>query len=87
MSEVYGPEKLDRLIDDARKHFDVVLIDGTPVMLLADTFVIGRKADAVLHVIQWGKTLKSTVMTALQQLREQSIRVDATVLARVESQP
>jgi polysaccharide biosynthesis transport protein len=85
MSEVYGPEKLDRLIDDARKHFDVVLIDGTPVMLLADTFVIGRKADAVLHVIQWGKTLKSTVMTALQQLREQSIRVDATVLARVES--
>jgi uncharacterized protein involved in exopolysaccharide biosynthesis/molybdopterin-guanine dinucleotide biosynthesis protein len=86
MSDVFGPEKLDRLIEDARKHFDVVLIDGAPVLLLADSFVIGRKVDTVLHVIQWGKTLKSTVMTALQRLREQSVRVDATVLARVDAQ-
>jgi polysaccharide biosynthesis transport protein len=84
MSDVFGPEKLDQLIDEARKHFDIVVIDGAPVMLFADSFVIARKADTVVHVVQWGKTLKSTVMTALRRLQEQSVRVDAAVLARVE---
>lgn len=84
LSEVFGPDRLDRLIEDARLHFDIVLIDGAPVLLFPDSFLIGRKADTVLHVIHWGKTLKSTVMTALQRLSAQSVQVDAAVLSRVE---
>ena len=83
MTDLFGPAKLDRLIADARKHFDIVLLDGAPVMLLADSFVLGRKADTVIHVIHWGKTRKITALNALQRLREQSVAVDATVLTRV----
>ena len=82
VAEVFGP-KLDRLIEEARKQFDVVLIEGPPVMLLADSFVIGRQADVVIHAIHWRKTMKSTVLNALQRLQDQSVRVDGTILTRV----
>ncbi len=82
IAEVFGAN-LDRLIDEARKQFDVVIIEGAPVMLLADLFVIGRQADVVLHVIHWQKTTKGTVVSALQRLQDQSVRIDGTVLTRV----
>jgi polysaccharide biosynthesis transport protein len=81
-AEVFGP-KLDRLIDDARRQFDVIIVEGAPLMLLADSFVIGRQADAVIHVIHWQKTRKTTVLSVLQRLQDQAVRVDGTVLARV----
>jgi Mrp family chromosome partitioning ATPase len=81
-AEVFGP-KLDRLIEEARAQFDVIIIEGAPLMLLADSFVIGRQADVVIHVIHWQKTKKSTVANVLQRLQAQAVRVDGTVLARV----
>ena len=84
MTDVFSPHSLDRVIGEARKHFDIILIDGAPAMLLADSFVLGRKADSVIHVIHWRKTMKNTVVRALHRLRDQSVVVDATVLARVD---
>ena len=72
-------------MEEARKQFDVIIIEGPPVLLLADSFVMGRQADLVVHVIHWRKTMKNTVVSALQRLQDQSVRVDGTILTRVVS--
>lgn len=77
-------DKLHQALDEARKHFDLILIEGAPVMLVADSLVLGRQADVVVHVVRWAHTKRRVVDAALSRLRENSVRVDGLVLARVD---
>lgn len=83
-AEVFGPGGLGAAVEDARKHFDVILIEGEPVMLVADALVLGRLADTVVHVARWARTKQQIVEAALRRLQEHSIVVDGVVLTRVD---
>lgn len=82
-SDVFGSTEFGRLVEETRKHFDVVLMEGAAVMLVADSLVLGRHADTVIHVARWSATRKVTVAAALNRLYENSIAVDGVVLTRV----
>lgn len=81
---VFGPGGFGSLLQEARKHFDVILLEGAPVMLVADSLVLGRLADTVIHVTRWANTKQRIVDAALRRLREHSIVVDGLVLTRVD---
>ena len=82
-SDVFGSTEFGRLVEETRKHFDVVLMEGAAVMLVADSLVLGRLADTVIHVARWSSTKQATVTAALNRLYENSIAVDGVVLTRV----
>lgn len=82
-SDVFGSTEFGRLVEETRKHFDVVLMEGAAVMLVADSLVLGRFADTVIHVARWSATKQATVAAALNRLYENSIAVDGVVLTRV----
>jgi uncharacterized protein involved in exopolysaccharide biosynthesis len=82
-ASVSGPGGFGSLLHDARKHFDVILLEGAPVMLVADTLVLGRLADSVILVTRWASTRRWIVEAALRRLQEHSITVDGIALARV----
>lgn len=82
--DVFGSPRLAATLEQARKHFDVILIEGPPVMLVADALVLGRMADAVIHVVRWADTKRSIVRAALQRLQEHSIVADGVVLTRID---
>ena len=82
--DVFSPGNLHSALEDARKHFDVILIEGAPVMLVADSLVLGRLADVVIHVARWAHTKQRVVNAGVQRLREHSIVVNGLVLARVD---
>ena len=60
--DVFGSPHLAPALEQARKHFDVIIIEGPPVMLVADALVLGRMADTVVHVARWADTKRRTVL-------------------------
>ncbi len=49
-------EKMKKLIKDLKEEYDYVIIDGTPVLLFADSAYIANYADGVILTIRYGKT-------------------------------
>lgn len=74
---------LEAKIEEARQRFDIILIEGAPVMLVADSLVLGRQADIVIHVARWAHTRRRVVEAALRRMNENSVVVDGVVLTRV----
>ncbi|MFC7556177.1 hypothetical protein ACFQU7_34015 [Pseudoroseomonas wenyumeiae] len=75
---------LEAKLEEARKSFDLIILEGAPVMLVADSLVLGRQADVVIHVARWAHTRRRVVEAALRRMSENSLVVDGVVLTRVD---
>ncbi len=60
---------LARLIAEARASFGTVVIDGPPVLGLADSSLLAAHADAVLHLVRLAHVRRREVDASLEQLR------------------
>ncbi len=74
----------EQLLDEAKAHYDVVLIDTPATLLFTDSIFLARFADVSLHVASWNKTPKATVVEAVRRLQEHMARVDGIVLIDVD---
>ena len=72
------------MLDEAKAHYDVLIIDTPPTLLFADSIFLGRFADMSLHVVVWNKTPRETVVEAIRRLQEHMVRIDGIVLIEVD---
>lgn len=49
-------EKMAQLINELKKEYDNIIIDGLPILLFADASYIAKISDGVLIVARYGKT-------------------------------
>ena len=82
--DVLGSPQLATALEQARKHFDVILVEGPPVLLVADALVLGRMADTVIHAARWADTKRRLVRSALRRMQDHGILADGVVLTRVD---
>ena len=50
------------------ERYDLVILDGPPVMAVSDARIISRLADYTVFVVQWAKTPREVVKTAVNAL-------------------
>jgi polysaccharide biosynthesis transport protein len=67
-AELLSGPRLSSLLALAQQSFDVVLLDGPPVMGLADAPLLSAIANATMLVIAANETRKTTVKIALKRL-------------------
>ncbi|MBI1417899.1 MAG: hypothetical protein GC146_11810 [Limimaricola sp.] len=67
------------LIADARKSFDVIIIDTAPLVPVVDARYIAPFADAVVLCVRFGMARQADVRTAYEQL-EESISKGAVIV-------
>jgi exopolysaccharide transport family protein len=60
-------EKMRRLIDVARNSFDLVVIDASPLLPIADARVLVDQVDGVLLVVESEQTSREAVAAALRE--------------------
>lgn len=53
-SELLMSQRLDELVELAKKQYDYVLFDTTPVLSVADAGIVDRLADLTLYVVRVG---------------------------------
>lgn len=80
-AELLASPKLPALLRQVRDRFDLIVIDGPPVMGLADAALLSRAADATVFIVRAGKTGKHHIRGALKRLRAARCHMVGTVLS------
>lgn len=66
--QLIAGKTLTRLIEAARKNFDVVVLDTPPVGPVVDGLYLAAMADAILFVVKWSATPQQEVRAAVSAL-------------------
>jgi len=81
---LFNSDKFSLFLQEARKQYDLVLIDTPPVMAVSDVLVISKHVDAIMFVVQWEKTSREIVKSAVAQLRGTNARIAGSILTQVD---
>ena len=65
-----GSSRLDLLIDQVAKDFDLILFDTTPASGVSDALVLMQHVDNMLFVINFNSSKRRIVSSILQKARE-----------------
>jgi succinoglycan biosynthesis transport protein ExoP len=79
-----GP-RLVAFIKEAMDHFDIVILDGPPVMGLADAPLIASVAAGAVLTIEAGRTSRAQARAAIKRLRQGNARLFGAVLTKFDA--
>ena len=83
VAELLSGPRFGRLLDDARKLFDYIIIDAPPLGVFTDANLLINSADAAMLVVRAAKTRYSVLDHLLEQLPRE--RMLGVVLNRAEA--
>jgi cellulose biosynthesis protein BcsQ len=71
--------QLPRLIRSLREQYDLVVIDGPPLLAVIEARLLTALADRILFAVRWGKTRQDVALNALNLLRDPRLLGDELV--------
>lgn len=66
--EILEPHAMKAALATFSERYGLVILDGPPVMAVADARIIARLADYTVFIVQWAKTPREVVKTAVNAL-------------------
>jgi uncharacterized protein involved in exopolysaccharide biosynthesis/MinD-like ATPase involved in chromosome partitioning or flagellar assembly len=80
--------KLPELLQAMKSQYDVVIIDGPPVLEVSEGALLASHADATVIAVRWASTPCDAALSALKRLRLAGAEVAGSVLtmAKVDDQ-
>jgi capsular exopolysaccharide synthesis family protein len=82
--ELLASEEMQGLLSGLRDIADFVLIDGAPILPVADALVVAPLVDAVLLIVDSKRTERGAVAEAVKRLERIDARVIGTVINRFD---
>jgi capsular exopolysaccharide synthesis family protein len=82
--DVFGSRPMDDLLADLSSHYDLVILDTPPVLAVADSRILARKADFTVLVARWRATPHQAIEGALRVLHSDGIAVGGMLLNQVD---
>ena len=79
-AELLAGPRLGVLVTEAGETFDIVIVDGPPVMGLADVPILSTVVDGTMLVVEGGATRRNVARDALKRLKFARARVVGGVL-------
>jgi capsular exopolysaccharide synthesis family protein len=77
-------EPVDRLIEDLRSRYDVVLLDTAPVLPVAETRILAQKVDAVALLVRWRSTPVKAAQRAVDLLKDVGVTFAGAALTQID---
>jgi succinoglycan biosynthesis transport protein ExoP len=84
--ELIASARFASLLVDAAATFDHVVIDGPPILGLADSPLLSTMVQATLMVVESGRTRTRAVVEAQNRLRTAGAHVIGAILTRYHAQ-
>jgi capsular exopolysaccharide synthesis family protein len=81
--ELLASAKMLDLLSVAAERFDIVIIDGPPVIGLADAIVLANLAKATIFIVDAEATHRREIASAVKRLRQANAHLLGAVLAKV----
>lgn len=67
-SELLGSKAMERLMETLHEHFDFILVDAPPLLLVTDAAVLSKHTNGTIFVVASGSTRKPALDMALRAL-------------------
>jgi capsular exopolysaccharide synthesis family protein len=83
-AELLGSNRFKEFLTSLKGHFDTIIIDTPPVMVVADAMAVANMASGVVFVVGADMTSRHTARAALDQLERVHARLLGAVLNRVD---
>lgn len=81
-AETLSSHALESLVDQARKSYDIVLIDAPPVLAVTDASILSRLADGVILVVAARESKKENSRQAQKALDKVGARILGVLLTK-----
>lgn len=84
--QVVSGERFAKLLNNASRLFDVVIVDTPPVGALVDALYLAQHVDVIVNVVRFGTTSQKEVRATLRELVEAK-QDNAEVVALLNAEP
>ncbi|HRD45877.1 MAG TPA: polysaccharide biosynthesis tyrosine autokinase [Caulobacter sp.] len=84
-AELLSSPRFARLLEDAGQHFSVVIVDGPPVIGLADAPILSSYTDGTVVVVEANVARRSVVRIAVRRLLQARARLSGVILTKFNS--
>ncbi|MBP2227752.1 capsular exopolysaccharide synthesis family protein [Azospirillum agricola] len=74
----------ERLILEARRCYDLIVLDAPPVLSVSDARIIAPLADHMILALRWDSTRPNVAQAALKSLRSSGLQGIGVVLTQVD---
>lgn len=74
-SELLGSARMDRVIEEARGHYDTIIFDMPPIVAVTDAQLMASRADGTILVVRENVTRKESLAKAKELLAMVQARV------------
>ncbi|MEW6325002.1 MAG: CpsD/CapB family tyrosine-protein kinase, partial [Nitrospirota bacterium] len=85
-SECLNSARLDELVVELKRQYDLIIFDAPPTLPVSDSIVIGRKTDGTLLVYQVGDIPRVALRRAKLLLEQANIKVLGIVLNNIRAE-
>jgi succinoglycan biosynthesis transport protein ExoP len=82
--DVLSIEGLQRLIEDLRSRYTVILFDTAPVLGIADVRLVASVVDRVLVITRWNETPIRANTAAIEMLLDAGAKISGVALTQVD---
>lgn len=82
--DVFGTVAMDKLLEELRGRFDLVILDTAPLLPVADTRVLAPKADVVVFLARWRKTPQHAIEAAFRLLSGTGAHIAGVALTQMD---
>ena len=79
-AELIESKRLMEFIDEAKKEYDIIIFDSTPVLSTADAAILGTKVDGVLIVYRVGTVSRGLLKRTSTQLEQVNCNIIGVIL-------
>jgi capsular exopolysaccharide synthesis family protein len=83
-AELLGSGEIEKVIEAARKRFDLVLVDNPPSLAVADAIIVGTHCDGTIGVLRAGRTSRKALQRFVQTLARNRIHLLGLVVEAVD---
>lgn len=85
-ADVLSSQKFKDLIKALSEHYELVILDTPPTLVVTDARIVSNLADAIVYAVRWDSTPRDAVAEGLKELSSIDANVTGVVLTLVNEQ-
>ncbi len=86
-SELLSSERMKTLVEQCKKSFDIVILDGPPCLVVADGLILARYADSTIIVSSYKETHKDELKNTKKAIENVGGKVAGIILNKMNVKP
>ena len=84
-ADVFSSKRFGDFITEQRDHYDIIIIDTPPVLIVPDSRIISQVVDATLFSVKWDSTSRPQVDESLRLMENANQKVTGLILSQVNA--